>query len=437
MSLDAEGMLAQAISSCSELEDYFREGEKPPAQWLLGLEHEKFIYTAQGAPIRYEGEQGLLCVFQGLQAYGWRPIIDAQTGHHVGMRRGGATLSTEPGGQLEFAGAPRESAHALHRDHMQHLEELVEVLGAHQLHALMLGYRPWGEVEDVPYMPRNRYAAMRKTLAERGSTGALMMLMTATGQVSLDYSDEADCVRKVVVLARMVPLLVAMFANSPWKEGRPSGYASFRSHVWNEVDKARCGYLPSWFDGSFSYARYVEWAMDAPLLFLRREGRYLTPKLSFRQLWKEGFEGKKATFSEWVDHLSTLFPEVRLKKLIEVRSVDSVSPQLTAALAALLRGTLYAPGALDEIEQLLPARSLQAQLALHEQAQREGLKFEPLAKDAQALVAIAAQSLKAWAPEDAQLLEPLMAQLCERRMPADALLACEVPTLLRKFAFKM
>lgn len=432
-------MFSQAISSYSELEDHFRRGEKPPERWLLGLEHEKFVYTSEGAPIPYEGEQGLLSVFQGLEVHGWKPILDAQTGHCVGMRRGGATLSTEPGGQLEFAGAPCESAHALHMEHLQHLEELLTVLKARQLHALTLGYRPWGAVKDVPYMPRNRYVAMRRTLAERGNTGALMMLMTATAQVSLDYSDEADCVRKTVALARMIPVLVAMFANSAWREGRPSGHVSYRSHVWNDVDKARCGYLPAWFDGSFSYTRYVEWAMDAPLLFLRREGRYLTPKLRFRQLWEEGFEGKRATFSEWVDHLSTLFPEVRLKRLIEVRSIDSVSPQLTAALAALLRGTLYAPDALDEVELLLPARSLQAHLVLHERAQREGLRFEPLAKDAQALVGIALRCLQAWAPEDAKLLEPLVALVSERRMPADALLACtamDMPTLLGKFALK-
>jgi len=433
MSLDAEGTFPQAIASYSELEDYFRAGEKPPQAWLLGLEHEKFIYTAKGAPIEYEGAQGLLSVFRGLEAYGWQPILDLQTGHTVGMRRGDATLSTEPGGQLEFAGGPRESAHALHRDNMQHWEELKAVLGARHLHALTLGYRPWDVVEAVPYMPRNRYVAMRETLARRGKTGALMMLMTATGQVSLDYANEADCARKVVALARMVPLLVAMFANSPWREGRPSGYVSFRSHVWNEVDKARCGYLPSWFDNSFSYARYVDWALEAPLLFLRRGGRYLTPKLSFRQLWEEGYEGQKASLSEWVDHLSTLFPEVRLKKLIEVRSADSVSLPLTAALAALLRGTVYAPGALDEVEQLLPPRSLQTQLALHAQAQHQGLGWEPLAKEAQALVDIAARRLQAWAPEDAPLLEPLAALVRERRMPAEALLACagmDMPKLL-------
>jgi len=311
------------------------------------------------------------------------------------------------------------------------------VLKARRLHALMVGYRPFDAVEHVPYMPRSRYGAMRESLAERGSTGALMMLMTATGQVSLDYSDEADCVRKVVVLARMAPLLVAMFANSPLKGGRLSGHMSFRSHVWNDVDKARCGYLASWFDGSFSYARYVDWALDIPLLFLRRGGRYWTPKLSFREFWKGGFKGEEACYSDWVDHLSTLFPEVRLKQLIEIRSADSVSPQLTAALAALLRGTVYAPGALDEVALLLPARSLQEHVALHERAQIQGLGFEPLARDAQALVALASRNLQAWAPEDAQLLEPLAALVHERRMPAEALSACkDMPTLLSRFAMK-
>lgn len=220
----------------------------------------------------------------------------------------------------------------------QHLRQLTGIAQAQGLRVVTLGYRPFTALGDMPWMPKTRYRTMRQTLCTRGPLATDMMLMTATGQVSLDWRDEADCVRKTVLSARISPLLVALYANSPLRAGRSTGFMSYRSRVWNEVDPARCGYPTAMLDGSFSYRAYVDWALDAPLLFLRRDGEYLVPNVTFRALLDHGWEGQPVTLSDWNDHLSTLFPEVRLKKIIEIRAADCVGAAMTGALAALTAG---------------------------------------------------------------------------------------------------
>jgi glutamate--cysteine ligase len=262
-------------------------------------------------------------------------------------------------------------------------------------------------------MPKSRYTIMRQTLGARGTLAHNMMQGTATVQVSLDWRDEADCARKMNAASRLAPVLLALYANSPLVEGAPSGYLSFRSHVWSDVDPARCGYPPCTLDGSFSYRRYIEWALDAPMLFLRRGGKYLDPKQTFRQFLVRGFEGP-AMWSDWVDHLSTLFPEVRIKKVLEFRSADSGDGAMAGALAAVLRGLLYDPAALSALEAALPKLSVAEHLALHQRAQRQGLKAEvgrtTLAPIASEVITIAERGLKALgAPQDAALLAPLAA----------------------------
>jgi glutamate--cysteine ligase len=220
--------------------------------------------------------------------------------------------------------------------------------------------------------------------------------------------------------------MVALYANSPLVEGKPCGYMSFRSRVWEEVDPTRCGYLPAFFDGSFSYRAYVDWALDAPLLFLRRDGQYLHPKLSFRQLLKDGFDGQPADLGDWTDHLSTLFPEVRLKKVMEVRGADCASAEMTGALAALWRGLLYDATAMDEAERLLPKLSFTEHLAFHDAARRQGLagklgnqEFHRLAGE---MVAIARRGLERLDAADAPLLEPLARVAASGRSPAQDVL---------------
>jgi glutamate--cysteine ligase len=250
--------------------------------------------------------------------------------------------------------------------------------------------------------------------------------MTCTGQVSLDWADEADCARKVTATARLTPLLVALYANSPLVRGRPSGWMSYRSHVWTDVDPTRCGYFPRMLDGTFDYRAYVDWALRAPLLFLRREGEYLTPSLTFGQLLSNGHDGQPARAGDWVDHLSTLFPEVRIKRVLEVRGADSVSLALTGALVALWRGLLYDKDTVEAALRLVPRLSFEEHLQFHAEAQRRGLqgrvRSTPLAPLALEMVRLAREGLRRLDPEDARLLDPLEERARAGRSPAEDVL---------------
>ncbi len=287
---------------------------------------------------------------------------------------------------------------------------------------MALGYRPFVTVEQMPWMPKSRYGAMRETLGARGPLALDMMLLTATGQVSLDYANEADCARKVTLAARASPVLVALYANSPLRGGQPSGYLSFRSRVWSGVDDRRCGYRDFMLDGGFTYARYVEWALDAPMLFLRRRGAYLTPPLTFRQFLSAGFGGDRATREDWADHLSTLFPEVRVKKLIEVRAGRLQRAGPHRALAALMRGLFYSKGAGERALAALPTLPLSEHLRLHELAQREGLEGRwegrTLAQLGLELIAAARAGLAELGDDEPALLDPLEEVAKSGRSPA-------------------
>ncbi len=426
MSLDLQQSQAP-ISAVLELVKFFESAQRPAAGHQVGLEHEKLVYTASGAPVPYEGERGIGALLSALAPKGYEPFREAPQLPIIALVRGRATVSLEPGGQLELSGTPFGTAREAHAENLAHLREVKGAASGLGLHVVTLGYRPFVKRDQMPWMPKTRYRVMRESLPERGALALNMMLMTATGQVSLDWADEADCVQKVTLTARLAPLMVALYANSPLSEGAPTGYLSYRSRVWDEVDPTRCGYLPSFFDGSFSYRAYVEWALDAPLLFLRREGQYLRPKLTFRQLLAQGYGGKPALYSDWVDHLSTLFPEVRLKKVMEVRGADCADAGMTGALPALWRGLLYDAGARDEAARLLPALTLAEHRAFHDTARREGLegtlRGAPLAKLAAELVEISRRGLKRLDPEDAPLLDPLAEQAASGRSPARKVLA--------------
>lgn len=427
MSLDLKRAISEPITSVDALVDGFRAAEKPRTEHRLGLEHEKFVYPLGSArPVPYAGEAGIGALLERLAPAGYTPFRETPESPIIALQRGLAAISLEPGGQLELSGSPFRTAREAHGENLGHLAEAKAAAASLGLGLVALGYRPFDAVADMPWMPKTRYQVMRRTLPERGRLALNMMLMTSTGQVSLDWADEADCVRKTVVTARLAPLMVALYANSPLVEGKPSGFMSFRNRVWEEVDSTRCGYLPAFFDGSFSYRAYVEWALDAPLLFLRRDGQYLHPKLTFRQLMKEGYEGQPADQGDWTDHLSTLFPEVRLKKVLEVRGADCGSAEMTGALAALWRGLLYDVTALDEAERLLPRLSFSEHLAFHDTALREGLsgrlgshELHRLAAD---MVAIARRGLERLDPADAPLLEPLARVAASGRSPASLVL---------------
>jgi glutamate--cysteine ligase len=428
MSLDLKRAVAQPIASIDTLVDTFRAAEKPRAEHRLGIEHEKFVYpTATATPVPYEGPSGIGALLEKMGQTGTYALFrETPESPVIALQRGIETVSLEPGGQFELSGSPFFTAREAHQENLRHLAEAKAAGSPLGLQLVALGYRPFSTPADMPWMPKTRYKVMRRTLPQRGKLALNMMLMTSTGQASYDWSDEADAVRKTVLVARLAPLMVALYANSPLVEGKPSGYMTYRSRVWEEVDSARCGYLPAWFDGSFSYRAYVEWALDAPLLFLRRRGEYLHPKLTFRQLMKEGFEGQPADMGDWTDHLSTLFPEVRLKKVLEVRGADCASAEMTGGLGALWRGLLYDKGALEEGERLLPKLSFAEHLAFHDTARRQGLagklgqqEFHRLAAE---MVAIARRGLERLDPQDAPLLEPLARVAASGRSPAQAVL---------------
>ncbi|NBD11506.1 glutamate--cysteine ligase [Corallococcus silvisoli] len=427
MSLDLKRVASEPLTSAAPLVEELRKAEKPRAEHRLGLEHEKFIYpvgSAQAVP--YEGPNGVGALLERIAPGGYEPFRETPQSPVIALQRGMAAISLEPGGQFELSGSPFHTAREAHQENLEHLKETKAAASQLGLRLVALGYRPVGTTGEMPWMPKTRYQVMRRTLPERGRLALNMMLMTSTGQVSLDWADEADCVKKTVTVARLSPLLVALYANSPLVEGKPSGYMSFRSRVWEEVDPTRCGYLPSWFDGSFSYQAYVDWALDAPLLFLRREGEYRHPKLTFRQLLTEGYEGKPPDMGDWTDHLSTLFPEVRLKKVLEVRGADCSSAAMTGALGALWRGILYDAQALSEAEQLLPRLSFTEHLAFHDTARREGLAGKlgsrALHGLAAEMVAIAKRGLQRLDPLDVPLLAPLEAVAASGRSPAQDVL---------------
>ncbi len=255
MSLDSNQTEDRPISNASELVEFFRSAERAEGPTLVGLEHEKFIVPVGGSnAVPYEGPSGIGALMRGFAGFGWQEFREKPGAPVIAMQRGQATLSLEPGGQFELSGSPFQTARQAHAENLEHLAQLRQVMGALGLRAVALGYRPFQTLPDMPWMPKSRYQMMRDSLGARGSMAHNMMLMTATGQVSLDWRDEADCARKVMASARISPLLVALYANSPIVEGKQVPYQSYRSRVWHDVDPARCGYPTAMLNGTFSYA---------------------------------------------------------------------------------------------------------------------------------------------------------------------------------------
>jgi glutamate--cysteine ligase len=427
MSVDREFAASEPVRSIEDLVAGFRAAEKPAARHRLGIEHEKLVHRASdAAPAAYGGDDGIDALLAELAALGYEPASEGQPPRVVALRRGQSTVSLEPGGQLEFSGSPFVSAREAYRENLEHLGHLRTVTSKLGLMAVALAYRPFDALEAVPWMPRARFDLMQHSLPQYGALGSNMMRMTASVQVSLDWADEADCARKVQVMSRMTPLLVAMFANSPLEEGQPTGYVSYRSRIWDGVDGSRCGYLPSMLDGTFSYATYVDWALDANVLFVRRGDVYRDPRRTFRKLLAEGWDGEPVTFGDWDNHVSTLFPEVRIKRVLEVRGPDGVDASMVGALAALLRGLLYDDGALRDANALLPMLSLDEQRSFHDEARRHGMRGRlgkaPLSSVALDTLDLARDGLGRLDPDDIALLEPLYELAESSRCPADRVL---------------
>lgn len=424
MSLDVNRDDSPPVESTDQLIAVFRQAEKPRAAWRVGTEHEKFgVLQGTTEPVPFEGERSIREVLERFERFGYAGEFDA--GERIAGVGAESTLSLEPGGQFELSGAPFVCAHDGRAELMRHLAQTRAIGAELGIRWQMLGYRPFGSIPDMPWMPKSRYKIMRAYMPTRGKHAFDMMLMTATVQANYDYGSEEDMVRKVRTAMSVSPLVSAIYANSFLVGGKDSGYASFRTAVWNDVDPDRCGLLPFVFDEDFGYQRWLDYALDTPMFFIRREGRYIeATHLTFRRYLAEGLEGQRATVGDFEDHLTTLFPEIRVKNTIEVRGADVADPEMTAGLPALWKGLLYDDDALDAAWALLPDLDFAERRRMQDDIARRALQAEsPKGKVldlARELVAIAKEGLRRQGcshGDERDLLAPLE-EVLERRMSA-------------------
>ncbi len=364
------------IESRDQLIASFAGGEKPKDAWRIGTEHEKFVY-ANGdhhAP-SYDEPSGIRALLGELEQYGWKPVMEG--GHAIAMSGPDGSISLEPAGQFELSGAPLDSLHETCAETGRHLEQVKAAGEKLGIGFLGLGMWPDKTRAELPTMPKGRYAIMLRHMPRVGSMGLDMMLRTCTIQVNLDYASEADMVKKFRVGLALQPLATALFANSPFTEGKPNGMLSYRSHIWSDTDPHRTGMLPFVFEDGFGYERYAEYALDVPMYFVYREGKYIDAAgLSFRDFLKGELSvlpGEKPTLDDWTDHLSTAFPEVRLKTFLEMRGADGGPWNRICALPALWVGLLYDQGALDAAWDLVKDWTIDERQSLRDAVPKLGL----------------------------------------------------------------
>jgi glutamate--cysteine ligase len=341
------------IETRDELVAWFAAGEKPPEQFRVGTEHEKFAFTLSGhAPVPYEGTHGIRALLEGMQLLlGWEPIMEGPNIIGLYDVTGGGAITLEPGGQFELSGAPVATVHRTCSELMAHLAQVREIAAPLGIGFLGLGMTPVWKRSDVPVMPKGRYRIMTNYMPKVGQLGLDMMYRTCTVQANLDFSSEADMVKKLRVSLALQPVATALFANSPFTEGKPNGFLSFRSEIWRDTDADRSGMLPWAFEPGMGYERWTEYALDVPMYFVKRGHRYIdVAGRSFRDFMAgklDELPGERASVADWANHLSTIFPEVRLKRYLEVRGADAVSWRRLPSLTAFWVGLLYDNDCLD------------------------------------------------------------------------------------------
>jgi glutamate--cysteine ligase len=345
------------IESKAELVEYLAGGSKPVSDWRIGTEHEKFTFHRETLkPLSYEEKGGVRDLLTGFQErFGWKPVVEA--GNIIGLSKGQCAISLEPGGQLELSGAPVRTLHETCAEVHQHLHEAKEIGEALGFELIGLGFHPTAKRSEIPWMPKGRYKIMREYMPKKGKLGLDMMLRTCTVQVNLDFASEADMVEKFRVSLALQPLAVAIFANSPFTEGKPNGFLSYRSHVWTDTDPDRCGMLPFVFEPGMGFERYTDYLLDMPMYFVYRDGKYIDASgQSFRDFMAGKLParpGERPTIGDWSDHMTTAFPEVRLKRYLEMRGADGGPWRVLCALPALWVGLLYDSVAQDAAWQLV------------------------------------------------------------------------------------
>ena len=341
------------LRTSDDLLELFAQAEKPAAQFRIGTEAEKFAVDSQsGAPLEYDGPRGITRIFADFVTRGWQEERETPDGPVISLHRDQHSITLEPGSQFELSGAAVKTIHETRVELDEHLAELEPISKEMNLTWLGVGFHPLAKQSDLGWVPKQRYAIMREYLPTRGSGGLDMMRRTATVQANFDFSSEEDALRKFVVSAKLAPLVNALGANSPFEEGKLSGYKSRRGLVWLNMDPDRSGLVPTLLRSPKpGYRDYVEWALDAGMFLFKRHGRVMhNTGQKFRDFMQNGFEGERATFGDWKLHLNTLFPEARLKNTLEVRGSDSLPSRLGCAVPALFTGILYDAQALDEAE---------------------------------------------------------------------------------------
>lgn len=356
-----ENAADRPIENRDELIAHFEVGCKPKSEWRIGTEHEKFpFYTADFSPVPYDGPAGIGALLGEMATrFGWQPIHEGE--NIIALKDPvcdfGGSITLEPGGQFELSGAPVRTIHDTCEEVNNHLRQVREAGGALGIGFLGLGFSPKWTRAETPVMPKGRYKIMKAYMPKVGSLGLDMMFRSCTVQVNLDFASEADMVKKLRVGLALQPVITALFANSPFTEGKPNGYRSFRSEIWKDTDKARTGMLPFAFEDGMGFERYVDYALDVPMYFVYRDGRYIDCSGDSFRDFLDGrlaqLPGERPTHSDWSDHLTTLFPEVRLKRYLEMRGADGGPWRRLCALPAIWTGLLYDDVALDAAWELV------------------------------------------------------------------------------------
>jgi len=427
------------IERHEQMAEYLAEGCKPKADWRIGTEHEKFGYCKDTLePLPYDGRRSIRGVLEGLRdQFNWTPVFEGDK--IIGLSKEGASVSLEPGGALELSGAPLENVHQTCDEVNVHLREVQTVADGAGVQFIGLGAAPVWTHEQMPLMPKGRYTLMDAYMGKVGNHGKEMMRRTCTVQVNLDFGSEADMVQKMRVAIALQPIATALFANSPFFEGKLNGHKSWRSRIWRGLDEARTGMIPFVFDEGFGFEAWVQYMLDVPMYFVYRDGKYIDALgQSFRDFLKgelPALPGEKPTLSDWADHLTTAFPEARLKQFIEMRGADGGPWRRLCALPAFWVGLTYDQGALDAAWDMVKGWDTETREALRVSASVEGLagevngmKMRDLARQA---VEISETGLKARAmpgaggmiPDETHFLNALKESLDTGMTPADELLA--------------
>jgi len=366
------------IESRSQLVEYIASGARTVEKWKIGTEHEKFGFRLDDLrPPTYEGPRGIGALLNGMTRFGWAPV--EEHGNVIALTRGDGSITLEPAGQLELSGGQVDTLHDTCCEVMKHLREVKTVADELQLGFLGMGFQPKWKREEMPWMPKGRYAIMRRYMPLKGQLGLDMMTRTCTVQVNLDFADEADMVKKFRVALALQPIATALFADSPFTEGKPNGYLSYRSHIWTDTDPDRTGMLDFVFDEGFGFERWVDYLLDVPMYFSYRNGTYIDlAGQSFRDFLAgnlPGLPGVLPTLKDWADHTTTAFPEVRLKKYLEMRGADGGPWNRLCALPALWTGLLYDSTALDAAWDLVKDFSMAERNALRDGVPKHALKL--------------------------------------------------------------